>query len=205
MADCLAVKGCHGLMNQAQAVRCAAKPCQLAVQFRGFLRPPSAALQSGKMHRQLVQLMVLRSVQDVGIAGGCQGEAVVEIGEREGSLGRVVIELQLAIFQHLRVIATEKGGQHAAVQQGILDSPVDIEVSGIGARYSPFQYAAPPGVGVADGHVVGYDIENQTHAFCPQGSYQPLQGCLTAELRVDPGRVDHIVTVHGAGPGPCQG
>src|SRR3546814_6060478 len=84
--------------------------------------------------------------------------------------------------------------------------PFDVEELRVRAAAAPLEYVQPPGVARATyRHVVGDDIEDEPHALAAQGLHQTLQRRFAAQFRVDAGRVDHVVTVHGAGAGGQQG
>ncbi|RMS12533.1 hypothetical protein ALP75_203718 [Pseudomonas syringae pv. actinidiae] len=105
-------------------------------------------------------------------------------------------------LQHGAVITAQKRQQQLAFQQRVRGIPLDVEEVCVRAATSPFQQVQPPRViGAADGHVVGHDVEDQAHAVFAQGRYQAQQGRFAAQLRVDDGRVDHIVAMHGASAG----
>ncbi|MNP48554.1 hypothetical protein D3C76_1426830 [compost metagenome] len=83
--------------------------------------------------------------------------------------------------------------------------PLDIEELAVRAQASPLEQVQPPGIVItADRHVVGDDIEDQPHVLRAQGTDQATQCRFTAELRVDAGRVHHVITVHRTGAGAQQ-
>ncbi|MNF62539.1 hypothetical protein D3C84_442230 [compost metagenome] len=75
--------------------------------------------------------------------------------------------------------------------------PLDIEELAVGAQPSPFQQVQPPGViSAAHRHMVGDDVEDQPHVVFAQGTDQAPQRHFTAQFRIDPGRVHHVITMH---------
>jgi hypothetical protein len=53
--------------------------------------------------------------------------------------------------------------------------------------------------------MVGDDIEDQPHPVCAQRGDQAAQGRFAAQFRIDAGRVDHVVAVHGTGARASSG
>ncbi len=45
--------------------------------------------------------------------------------------------------------------------------------------------------------MVGYDVQDQAHAMRTRRCRQPLEGFFAAQFRIDAGRVDAIVAMHG--------
>jgi len=114
-------------------------------------------------------------------------------------------QLEGALLQRIAVVTAEEGHQELAFEQRIGRIPFDIEELCVGAAAPPLQYIQPPGIARAtDCHVVGYDVEDQPHALAAQGFDEAVQGWLAAQLRVDARRIDHVITVHGAGAGGEQ-
>ena len=120
----------------------------------------------------------------------------------ETPLGGIELERQRAVLQGFAVIAAEEGHQQLALEQRVGGVPLDVEELAVGTQAAPFQQVQPPRViRAAHGHMVGDDIEDQTHVVLTQRGDQATQRRFAPQFRVDAGRVDHIVAVHGAGAG----
>ena len=103
--------------------------------------------------------------------------------------------------QDLAVVAAQERQQHLAAQRGVVGFPLDVEETRVGTLAPPFEHVLPPGIGAAaDAHVVRHYVHEQAHAALPQPLDQAQQRRLAAQFRIDPGRVDHVVAVAGAGP-----
>ncbi|MNM86466.1 hypothetical protein D3C81_986180 [compost metagenome] len=83
--------------------------------------------------------------------------------------------------------------------------PLDVEKLSVRTQASPLQQIQPPGIIVAaDRHMVGDNVEDQPHVVPMQGADQAVQRRLTAQFRIDPGRIHHVVAMHRPGAGAQQ-
>jgi hypothetical protein len=111
---------------------------------------------------------------------------------------RVLLELDLACRQRFPVCLAEYREQDLCAQSRVVRLPIDIEKMRVAAWPSAGQHVCPPGVVGDRGHVVRHDIDNEAHAACSQRCDQPLQRLFAAELRIDAGRINHVVSVERA-------
>ena len=182
-----------------------AQLAQFLAQPEGAVPAPLATRQAGEAHGQRAQPDMACMSQDARAGRRCQGKTVFMVGDVELPGVFLVAEDQLSGAQHLGIVAAQEGHQQLTAQQRVVGAPLDIEELGVGAGFAPFQHVEPPGVAVAaDRHVVGDDVQDQTHAVRVQRIHQPAQRLFTAQFRVDAGRVQHVVTVQRAGSGGEQ-
>ena len=133
------------------------------------------------------QLVVLLG-QPVGARG--QREAVLVVGDPAAAHPDLVGDL------------VEGAAEHRQADLAAAGLPVDVEHPGrLGVLAVP-QRLDPPGALVRGGHVVGDQVDDQAHAAGPEGGHQLPQAGLAAQLGGDLGRVDHVVAVGRAAPGP---
>ena len=67
------------------------------------------------------------------------------------------------------------------------------------------EYVFPGRILASRCHVIGHDIENESHTALPKIGYQPCQILFRAQLRIQPGRIGYIVSVSAACSGLKQG
>src|SRR5580658_3076798 len=77
--------------------------------------------------------------------------------------------------------------------------PVDIEKASVNRSLAIFQNVEPPHIVTPHhSHVIGDDIENQTHPMFVESSYKAVEVFGSADLRVERVVVDDVVSVHAA-------
>ena len=86
------------------------------------------------------------------------------------------------------------------MQVGLGRAPRDVEPAGVAGGGPVSQDVLPGGVLVRGRHVIGHDVEHEPHPLLRQRLVQRGQIGLGAELRVEHGRVDHVVAVGAAPP-----
>ncbi len=146
---------------------------------------------------QLVGPEELRRASEQLVEGaGRHRHQVVEVADDEAAA--VAAEAEVARLQHPSVVVAQEGEEDLLVG-GAVGVPVDVEGGRPPAGLAVLQDVPPPGVGLADGHVVGDDVDHLAQSPAGQGLRQPLVAGLAAELGVDPGVVDHVVAVGAAG------
>ncbi len=139
--------------------------------------------------------------QHVGVALWRQWKAVFEVVEREAAFGGVEAQRDLAVLQHLAVMAAQHRQQHLAGEFDVERLPVDVEVLREVRRLAVLQHVEPPRVvGAQHTHVVGHHVEELTEPVLPQGADEAREALGPADLRIDLVVRHHVVAVHAAGP-----
>src|ERR1700686_1760535 len=109
-------------------------------------------------------------------------------------------QLQFTTLQHGSVMIAEYGDQHLSMELFFERLPVDVKEIGVRGRLSILQHIEPPGVIAAhNAHVIGNDVENQSHAAVMQGGHKMVEFFSRANLRIKRVVIDDIVSVHAAG------
>ncbi len=171
--------------------RCRFRQCEVAAGRAGGLREAGC----DRFQKILVEQ------NNAGAARGDWKTMFVILDVQRAGIG-IALQLQLAIRQRLAIGAAEERDENLAMQQGVWRIPVNIEKLRVMAAASEFQQVQPPGIiGAADAHMVGNDIDDQSHAVGAQSRHQPAQGRLAAEFRVDLAMVDNVVAMRRAGAG----
>ena len=98
--------------------------------------------------------------------------------------------------EHLGVLLTDPD-QVVDVEEPAMAAGLRIDVEVFGAQ----RLVGPVAVGLVGGHVVGHDVEHDPQARGVRGGHQLPERRLAAEVGRQPGRVDDVVTVGGAGAG----
>ena len=117
----------------------------------------------------------------------------------ETALLRIQTQFDLPAFQYRAELVAKHRQQYLAFEVAAAGMPVDIEESGVRRVLTPLEHVHPPGVVGADAHVVRHDVDDQAQVARLQGLVQRLETLLAAEFGIDPGVVDDVVTVRGAG------
>ncbi|VVN12838.1 hypothetical protein PS623_03883 [Pseudomonas fluorescens] len=186
-----AVEGGQGWLQRGAGVDPAG---QFGVQRLGVDQRLRRTAQGSEVLGQVLQLWTV--AEDLAVIGRADREAVIVMSNFEHAGRGIEGQRQFAVLQGLAIIAAEKRQQQLTGQQRIGGVPLDVEEFGVGAASAPGQQALPPGVvGATDGHVVGHGVENEAHAVLAQGGNQAQQSCLATQLRVDLGRVDHVIAM----------
>ena len=127
-------------------------------------------------------------------------KAMREIPGAEAPQLSVEANLDVAVFEDDAVLIPEDRKQHPLLEVGPCGAPVDVEIFGERRVPAPFQNVEPPGVvGTADGHVIGNEVEDETHIAAMQRIDERGEIFLAAELGIEPVMVDDIVAVGRAG------
>ena len=88
--------------------------------------------------------------------------------------------------------------QYPVLQRGIGRLPIDVEGARMSALPAVFENVHPPGVFASHRHVIGNDIDNQTHPVCLERRDQFAERILAAEFVIDARMIHHIITMRGA-------
>jgi hypothetical protein len=152
---------------------------------------------------------------EVRVGGGERG---LEHERRRGGVdGQVVFPVahpELAVSQrHTELFPLEHPGpeiaqdrqQHAGVEAGLAHPPLDVEPARIGRAGPVRQHVLPAPVLDRGRHVIGHDVEHQTHPPLVQGGHQTLERRLVAQLGVQDAGIHDVVAVLAAGTGPENG
>ncbi len=162
-------------------------------------------LQCIEMLCQRPQLRMLGGAQYLAVARRGDREAMLVVLGVQGAIVDIQAQFNGALLQRLAIVTAQEGHQQLPFEQGVRRIPFDVEELRIGAAATPFEHVQPPGVtGTTHGHVVGDDVQDQSHALAAQGLDETLQRRLAAQFRIDAGRVDHVIAVHGARAGREQ-
>src|ERR1041385_8969720 len=78
--------------------------------------------------------------------------------------------------------------------------PIDIEESRVGRGFPILQHVQPPGViATHDPHVVGHDVEDDSHPSLSQRVDQSIEIFRRANLWIERVVIDDVASVHAAG------
>ena len=78
--------------------------------------------------------------------------------------------------------------------------PINIKKTRIHGRFAVLENVQPPGIVAAHhSHVVGHDVEYQSHAMFMESSHKAFKVLGAADLRVERVVIDDVVAVHTAG------
>ncbi|MCY1396374.1 hypothetical protein D9M71_113440 [compost metagenome] len=188
------LQGSGRFRRAGQGGQCRVQGCCLAARL-------ALVLQCGKARTHFTEPGIAADAENVYVVHRADGEAVIVVLDVERTALDIQVQRQVAGLQDAAIVAGQEWQQQLALQQGVGGVPFDVEEFGIGAAPTPFEQVQPPGVVHAThGHVVGHDIEDQAHAVQAQRGHQAFEGRFAAKLRVDAGRVHHIVAMHRARP-----
>src|ERR1700722_5228580 len=103
--------------------------------------------------------------------------------------------------QRLTVWFAQERCEDLALQRWLAWVPVDIEEFCEPARTPQTEYIAPPRVfQPARLHMVGHNIDNQSHPTLAQRGDHVAQAVLAAEFRIYPRRIRDVIAMHRPGP-----
>ena len=142
---------------------------------------------------QAVVLSLVHGGRVVGkprVAAGGEREDVVVVGEH-------VLAVDVFQLQRIRVAWCAEDRQRDLAARAVVIGPVDVEEVREVRGPAVFQHVPPPPVAPRHLHaeVVGHDVHHQTQPGVVGGAGEQAQPVNAAELRVDHGRVDHVVVV----------
>ena len=170
---------------------------QLALGATGFFQVLGPCREGIGEQTQLGQVAL---AQDLTVGTRIDRKVVGVVLDAEGALLGVEYQLEFAGLQHVAIGVTEEGQQHLALQIRVGPVPVDVVEARVAALATPFEDVQPPGVlRAAHVGVVGHEVGDQAHAVFAQAGDQAPQRLFAAQFRVDPGRIDHVIAVHGTG------
>ncbi len=132
-----------------------------------------------------------------------QGEFVIIVLNHEAPF--LQTQSDFLILQDLVIGSAQNGLEHPPFQKLIGRMPIHIKKYGIGGGRAVFQDVQPPGVVMAQGHVIGNDVEEQSHIVRFQGPGQGMKRDLGAEFRVNFQVAGHRVAVQAPASGPEKG
>ena len=147
------------------------------------------------------QLVVLAG-QHLGdvVALGAQRHRVDVLEVADHGLAVELVQDQVARLQGLG----ERAAEHREPEPAAAGLPVDVEPvrgGGVAALAQHGPQRGVGGLGRHQRHVVGHDVDDEAQVELAGGRGQGAQALLTAEVLRDPGVVQHVVPVHGAGDG----
>ena len=144
---------------------------------------------------QPVVLALVYSGRVVGkrrVAAGGEREDVVVVGEH-------VLAVDVFQLQRVGVAWCAEDRQRDLAARAVVGGPVDVEEVREVRFLAVFQHVPPPPVAPRHLHaeVVGHDVHHEPQPCVVGGAGEQAQPVNAAELRVDHGRVDHVVVVVG--------
>jgi hypothetical protein len=147
------------------------------------VRPPQPVLELGKA-----------GDQDARVRPRIDREDGLVIAHQEAAI--LVLELQLAVLEHPAVVVAEDGQEDPVAQLGLERLPVDVEEGREARGGAVLEHVLPPGVPRPDdAHVVGDDVDQQTHAARPEGVGERLVTGASAQRLAHHAVVSHVVAV----------
>lgn len=166
------------------------------------------------LHPQRDQLVDAEepAVVELGAGQPPPGQPVVlageQLGERQALGARAqredVVVVAQGVLIHLQLVEhrTESLAQHRQQDPAVVRGPVDVEPVRVGRLGTVPQHLPERGVqpfGDRQRHVVGDHVGDQPQPVLMGRGGEGAQGALAAELFADPGVVDRVVPVGGAG------
>ena len=95
-------------------------------------------------------------------------------------------DAKLAAMEDVAVPVLQNRQQQAAFQLGRDRVPVDVEVVGIQRAHAVLKHVAPPAIGRrVESHVIGDEVEDQTHPALPQRRGERSEFLIAAELGIE--------------------
>ena len=131
-----------------------------------------------------------------------KGKQLVEVAKR-GTALRVGADRKVARRDRLVEGTTQDRQQH--LRGPLARVPVDVEPFGMTAGATVAQHVPPPGIAQVGGHVIGHDVEDQAQSVAAERRGKRQQPLLAAQFGIHATRIDHVVAVHRARPGGCDG
>ena len=104
-------------------------------------------------------------------------------------------KFNLARVERLAERTSQDGKENFTVKAAGVRMPFDIEERGEGGLHTVFQHIHPPRILCAGRHVIGHDVEQQTHSAVLQFGLQGRKVFFTAQLWVDARGIGDIVSV----------
>src|SRR5215469_9963267 len=120
---------------------------------------------------------------------------MIEVADAKARAARIARKPDLAGGECFSVGPPKNGKQNLSPQGWILRLPVDVEEMRVAAVTPAPEHVCPPWIIGYRSHVVGDDIDDEPHVLGPQRVDQSNERILAAELRIDTGRIDHVVSV----------
>ncbi len=96
------------------------------------------------------------------IGFGVQGKCMVIIVD--GKAAFLQLQFDFLVFQDLVVRSAQDGLEDSPFQEPVGRAPVHVEEHGKRRGWAVFQKIQPPGIVMAQGHVVGHDVKQESHA-----------------------------------------
>src|SRR5579863_5392370 len=148
------------------------------------------------LRREFVRAML----QDARILARIDGETMIVVRNVELASLRAKDEFQFATFQHDPIMIMKNWHEHFSVKFVFYRMPVNIEKARIDGGFAILENVQPPRIVAAhDSHVVGDDVEDQSHAMLVQGAYKAVKVFGATDFRVQRIVIDDVVSVHAAG------
>src|SRR5580658_2075808 len=108
----------------------------------------------------------LALLQNTRIFFGINRETMFAIPNVEFTARAIEDQLQLATFQNSAVVIMQNRHQHFSLKFLFQRVPVDIKKASIGRSLAVLENVEPPGIVTAHHpHMVGHDVQNQSHAM----------------------------------------
>jgi hypothetical protein len=169
--------------------------------------PPDDALERQEIRISVPSRLFERRQavrQDGKVGLGIEGKPCLVIAHEEAVL--VQLESEFLPFESAAIKVAEDGKQDLVLLEnsrlGDRRVPVDVEVSGVRRAGTVFEHVHPPGIVGAGRHVVGHDVQKQSHAVTVEPFDQLLEFPLRPQLGVDAQGVRNVVAVGASAPGP---
>src|SRR5438309_8115720 len=87
-------------------------------------------------------------------------------------------------------------GEHHLARALAGASPIDVEPARVSRPLPMRQDVVPKGVLGTRSHMVGHDVEENSHIAPAQILRQSTKVCFSAELRIEPRGIDNVVAMH---------
>ena len=139
-------------------------------------------------------------LQNPRILAGINGKAMTAVGHIELAPVNAKDELQFPALQDHAVMIVQNRNQHFSVELGFDRMPVNIEKTRVDGGFAVFKNVEPPCVVIAhDAHVIGHDVEYQSHAMFVKSRDKTVEVFRAPDFRIERVVVDDVVSVHAAG------
>src|ERR1044071_3859294 len=78
-------------------------------------------------------------------------------------------------------------------------APIDVEKAGIRGVFAVLEHIEPPGIGEVGGHMVGNQVQQESHVVLPQCCSEAIEMFLRAQGCIEAGELTNVVSVQAIG------
>src|SRR5580692_6178273 len=138
-------------------------------------------------------------LQNPRILAGINGKAMTAVAQVELAPVNAKDELQFPALQDHAVMIVQNRNQHFSVELGFDRIPVNIEKARVDGGFAVLKNVEPPCVVIPhDAHVIGHDVEYQSHAMFVKSCDKTIVLFRAPDFRIERVMVDDVVPMHTA-------